>query len=76
MSIPLVTKDGYRNWLDCPVCTEPCRTIAPFKRNAEHPYPWWEEGMTGKCQCGAELEVEAEDGRAWFIEVGAEEPTT
>lgn len=64
----LVTADGWRKLLDCPVCGEPCRTIKPMPMDNEYPFPWWVEGETGTCQCGAELVVDVDDGRAWLEE--------
>ena len=54
-------------WLDCPVCEEPCKTIEPYKPSSDFPYPHWQDGDYGTCQCGAELFVEADGEQAWLV---------
>jgi hypothetical protein len=61
-------REGYKKLLDCPACGEPCKTITPYRPTPEHPYPWWQEGDYGTCQCGAELSVVADGERAWLAE--------
>lgn len=63
----LFTDDGWRNWLDCPRCGDACEEMPPNRpTDPRHPYPWWEEGDTGTCRCGAPLTVIVDDGRAWL----------
>jgi hypothetical protein len=63
-----MSKSGYSETLDCPACGKPCTTIPPYRPNSEYPYPHWQEGESGKCQCGATLFVVADGERAWFVE--------
>ena len=60
--------NGYAESLDCPACGEPCETIGPYRANSEYPFPHWQDGYSGKCQCGALLFVKADGERAWFVE--------
>lgn len=71
----MTTIDGYSETLDCPACGEPCKTIGPYRANSEYPFPHWQDGDSGTCQCGAELFVEADGERAWFVEREADEAT-
>ena len=55
--------------LNCPACGEPCKGVpARRPRSPRFPEPWWEEGMCGVCQCGAEVIVDADGDRAWLEE--------
>lgn len=60
------TKDGYKKLLDCPECGELCKGMLPYQSTPEYPHPWWQDGDTGTCQCGASLIVRADGERAWF----------
>lgn len=59
-------------FLDCPVCGDPCEAILSNRPTAIHPYPWWEDGQDGVCRCGALLEVNADGERAWLVDVSEE----
>lgn len=63
--------DGWSKTLDCPVCGEPCATMPPYRPNSEYPHPWWQDGDSGVCQCGAELTVDADGELAHLV---ADEP--
>ena len=59
--------NGYKELLDCPACGEPCQTMPPNRPTVEYPYPWWEEGQDGTCQCGAEVVIDADRELAWLV---------
>ncbi len=61
-------KNGYATALDCPSCGEPCTTIGPYRANSEYPFPHWQDGDSGKCQCGVTLFVEADGEQAYLVE--------
>ena len=68
--------DGYKAYLDCPACGEPCIAIpscqkahrdcmAECPRYLDHT---WCEDRTGVCQCGAKLHVDVDDEHAHLEE--------
>jgi len=59
--------NGYQDLLDCPACGEPCQTMPPHHPTMEYRYPWWEAEEYGTCQCGAEVVIDADEGRAWLV---------
>lgn len=64
-----VTADGWKKWLDCPSCGEPCKAMPPYHRDAEYPFPHWIDGDMGTCECGCDVRVQADGERAWLIDV-------
>lgn len=65
--------DGWRNWLNCPRCGHACEEMPPNRTTEDYPHPWWQEGDTGTCRCGAPLTVIVDDGRAWLRDDEEEE---
>lgn len=64
---PVVAREGYAERLQCPECGNRCSAMPPLPPSSEYPYPWWEEGKTGTCGCGAQLVVATDDGVAWLM---------
>lgn len=62
----LFTDDGWRKLLYCPRCGDACEEMPPNDPTEDYSHPWWQEGDTGKCRCGAPLTVIVDDGRAWL----------
>lgn len=62
----LFNDDGWRNWLDCPRCGDACEEMPPNPPEEPYDHPWWQEGDTGTCRCGAPLTVIVDDGKAWL----------
>ena len=75
MARRLTTDDGHATRLECPECGTPCDALPPNPRNAENPYPWWENDERGKCaKCESNLIVCADGERAWLeVEGGDDE---
>lgn len=57
------------------MCGAPCEGIPPYRATSEYPYPHWQDGDYGACQCGAELAVVADGERAWLVDAADEEQT-
>ncbi len=55
-------------WLDCPVCEAPCSTLPPYRPSSDMPFPYWCDGDSATCQCGAVVFVEADGEQAWLVE--------
>jgi hypothetical protein len=64
-----MTRDGYKKFLDCPSCGEPCLELPAYAETSEHRYPHWQEGDYATCKCGADLVVEAGGEKAWLKEL-------
>lgn len=63
----LVSAGGWRRALDCPRCGTACWAIPANQPNSEYKHPWWADGETGTCGCGARLVVRADGERAELV---------
>ncbi len=73
MSATTQTDDGWWLWLPCPRCGDWCHEMPPYPPQHPGHHPWWQEGDTGTCACGAPLEVRVDDGRASLHDTEEEE---
>jgi hypothetical protein len=67
-----VTYYGHDARLLCPECEELCQAVPPMKID-QRIGAWWEEGQSGTCECGANVEVIVSDGCVELCLVESEE---